>query len=99
MLPDKSRRQEVESIHTSCVSGGGDQFDSLTELIDHYKKNPMVESTGTVIHLKHPYNATRVNAGQIDVRVAELQKESGPSSFGGGKVEFLLLVSLGTVFM
>ena len=74
-------------MHTSCVSGGGDQFDSLTELIDHYKKNPMVESTGTEIHLKHPYNATRVNAGQIDVRVAELQKESGPSSFGGGKVE------------
>jgi len=68
--------------------GGGDQFDSLTELIDHYKKNPMVESTGTVIHLKHPYNATRVNAGQIDVRVAELQKESGPSSFGGGKAGF-----------
>ena len=68
--------------------GGGDQFDSLTELIDHYKKNPMVETTGTVIHLRIPYNATRVNAGKIDVRVAELQKESGPSSFGGGKTGF-----------
>ena len=65
--------------------GGGEQFDSLTELIDHYKKNPMVETTGTVIHLRLPYNATRVNAGKIDVRVAELQKESGPSSFGGGE--------------
>ena len=31
--------------------GGGEQFDSLTELIEHYKKNPMVETTGTVIHL------------------------------------------------
>ena len=68
--------------------GGGEQFDSLTELIDHYKKNPMVETTGTVIHLRIPYNATRVNAGKIDVRVAELQKESGPSSFGGGKAGF-----------
>jgi len=68
--------------------GGGEQFDSLTELIDHYKKNPMVETTGTVIHLRLPYNATRVNAGKIDVRVAELQKESGPSSFGGGKAGF-----------
>ena len=37
--------------------GGGDQFDSLTELIEHYKKNPMVETTGTVIHLKLPYTA------------------------------------------
>ena len=27
--------------------GGGDQFDCLTELIEHYKKNPMVETTGT----------------------------------------------------
>ena len=68
--------------------GGGDQFDSLTELIEHYKKNPMVETTGTVIHLKLPYNATKVNAGKIDLRVAELQKENGPSSFGGGKAGF-----------
>ena len=68
--------------------GGGEQFDSLTELIEHYKKNPMVETTGTVIHLKIPYNATKVNAGKIDLRVAELQKESGPSSFGGGKAGF-----------
>ena len=41
-----------------------------------------------MIHLRLPYNATRVNAGKIDVRVAELQKESGPSSFGGGKAGF-----------
>jgi len=68
--------------------GGGEQFDSLSELIEHYKKNPMVETTGTVIHLKLPYNATKVNAGKIDLRVAELQKESGPSSFGGGKAGF-----------
>merc|ERR1711952_320737 len=68
--------------------GGGEQFDSLTELIEHCKKNPMVETTGTVIHLKLPYNATKVNAGKIDLRVAELQKESSPSSFGGGKAGF-----------
>ena len=34
----------------------------------------MVETSGSVLHLNHPYNATRVNAGKIDVRVAELQK-------------------------
>ena len=33
--------------------GGGDRFDTLTELIEHYKKNPMVETSGNgnVIHL------------------------------------------------
>ena len=32
--------------------GGGDQFDSLGDLVDHYKRNPMVEMGGTVVHLK-----------------------------------------------
>ena len=64
---------------------GGEMFDSLTELIEHYKKNPMVDTCGSVIHLNHPYNATRVNVGRIDDRVAELQKETGASTFGGEK--------------
>ena len=29
----------------------------------------MVETSGSVLHLNHPYNATRVNAGKIDVRL------------------------------
>jgi hypothetical protein len=41
--------------------------------------------SGSVIHLNHPYNATRVNVGRIDDRVAELQKETGPTTFGGEK--------------
>ncbi len=32
--------------------GGGEQFESLSELVEHYKKNPMVETSGTVVHLK-----------------------------------------------
>jgi hypothetical protein len=64
---------------------GGEMFDSLTELIEHYRKNPMVDTSGSVIHLNHPYNATRVNVGRIDDRVAELQKETGASTFGGEK--------------
>jgi len=85
---DKVTHVMIRCCRDKYDIGGGDQFDSLTELIDHYKKNPMVETTGTVIHLRHPYNATRVNAGQIDKRVAELQKESGPSNFGSGKAGF-----------
>jgi len=32
--------------------GGGDQFQSLAELVDYYRNNPMVERSGTVVHLK-----------------------------------------------
>lgn len=32
--------------------GGGEKFDTLTDLVEHYKKNPMVEKSGIVVHLK-----------------------------------------------
>lgn len=32
--------------------GGGEKFDELSDLIEYYKKNPMVEKSGTVVHLK-----------------------------------------------
>ena len=32
--------------------GGGEQFDSLSDLVEHYRNNPMVETLGTVVHLK-----------------------------------------------
>ncbi|XP_031558481.1 tyrosine-protein phosphatase non-receptor type 11-like [Actinia tenebrosa] len=56
--------------------GGGEKFDDLTELVEHYKKNPMVEKSGTVVHLRNPFNATRINAACIEDRVKELQKEN-----------------------
>lgn len=62
--------------------GGGDKFDSLAELIDHYKRNPMVETSGTVVHLKQPFNATRINASGIHTRVKQLQQENGQNSAG-----------------
>ncbi|XP_075695841.1 tyrosine-protein phosphatase non-receptor type 11-like [Rhinoderma darwinii] len=54
--------------------GGGERFDTLTDLLEHYKKNPMVEKSGAVVHLKQPFNATRINAAKIDSRVRELNK-------------------------
>ncbi|KAM8829506.1 tyrosine-protein phosphatase non-receptor type 11b isoform X1 [Synchiropus splendidus] len=54
--------------------GGGERFDTLTDLVDHYKKNPMVEKSGIVVHLKQPFNATRINAANIENRVRELNK-------------------------
>ncbi|XP_077314226.1 tyrosine-protein phosphatase non-receptor type 11-like isoform X1 [Lithobates pipiens] len=54
--------------------GGGERFDTLTDLLEHYKKNPMVERSGAVVHLKQPFNATRINAANIETRVRELNK-------------------------
>lgn len=45
--------------------GGGQKFNTLTHLINHYRNNPMVETTGLVVHLKHPFNATKINASGI----------------------------------
>lgn len=56
--------------------GGGPEFGSLTDLIEHYKKNPMVETSGTVINLKHAYNATGFLPPSISQRVVELQKQN-----------------------
>ncbi|EDO29005.1 predicted protein, partial [Nematostella vectensis] len=56
--------------------GGGEMFEDLTDLVEHYKKNPMVEKSGTVVHLRNPFNATRINAASIEDRVKELQKEN-----------------------
>ncbi|KAK5646042.1 hypothetical protein RI129_004506 [Pyrocoelia pectoralis] len=62
--------------------GGGEKFKSLADLIEHYKKNPMVETSGTVVHLKQPFNATRISASGIHSRVKQLQKENGLNHFG-----------------
>ncbi|XP_011641562.1 tyrosine-protein phosphatase corkscrew isoform X2 [Pogonomyrmex barbatus] len=60
--------------------GGGHKFDTLSELIEHYKKNPMVETSGSVVHLRQPFNATRINASSIESRVRQLHKENGCSN-------------------
>ena len=61
--------------------GGGPSFDGLTPLIEHYKKNPMVETSGSVIHLKHPFHATSFLPANIFQRVSELQKQN-PDVYG-----------------
>uniref|UniRef100_A0A2K6A5R9 protein-tyrosine-phosphatase n=1 Tax=Mandrillus leucophaeus TaxID=9568 RepID=A0A2K6A5R9_MANLE len=52
--------------------GGGERFDSLTDLAEHYKKNPMVETLSTVLQFKQPLNTTCINAAEIESRVQEL---------------------------
>lgn len=64
--------------------GGGERFESLSELIEFYKRNPMVETSGTVVHLKTPFNATRITATTIDSRVRVLSKENTANSGKSG---------------
>ncbi|ELK19555.1 Tyrosine-protein phosphatase non-receptor type 11 [Pteropus alecto] len=61
--------------------GGGERFDSLGDLVERYKKNPMVEKSGAVVPLKQPLKATRVNAASMESRVQELSKAAD----AGGK--------------
>ena len=37
----------------------------------------MVDTTGTIVHLKQPLNATKIPASGIDIRVKELNRENG----------------------
>jgi tyrosine-protein phosphatase non-receptor type 11 len=55
--------------------GGGERFESLDALVNYYKKNPMVETTGTVVALKLPFNATRMTVSNIDNRVGQLARQ------------------------
>jgi tyrosine-protein phosphatase non-receptor type 11 len=59
--------------------GGGQQFNNLVSLIDHYRNYPMVETTGDVLRLIQPFNATRIQVRHFHTRVKQLQKENeGP---------------------
>ncbi|XP_013140652.1 PREDICTED: tyrosine-protein phosphatase corkscrew-like [Papilio polytes] len=59
--------------------GGGEQFDDLVSLIEHYRNYPMVETTGEVLRLIQPFNATRIQVRHLHTRVKQLQKENeGP---------------------
>ncbi|XP_046978268.1 tyrosine-protein phosphatase corkscrew [Vanessa cardui] len=59
--------------------GGGQSFDDLVSLIEHYRNYPMVETTGDVLRLIQPFNATRIQVHHFHTRVKQLQKENeGP---------------------
>lgn len=81
---DKVTHVMIRSQDGKFDVGGGEQFVSLKELIEYYKKNPMVETTGTVVHLKQPFNATRITASTIESRVKVLSKENGQNNGKAG---------------
>ncbi|XP_042242953.1 tyrosine-protein phosphatase non-receptor type 11-like isoform X2 [Homarus americanus] len=71
---DKVTHVMIRCVDNKYDVGGGRKFDTLSELVEHYRRNPMVEQSGTVVPLKMPFNATRINARGIDSRVRELSR-------------------------
>ena len=71
----------IRNINGVFDVGGGPTFGGLTPLIEHYKKNPVIERPGSVIHLKHPFHATSFLPANIFQRVSELQKQN-PDVYG-----------------
>lgn len=54
--------------------GGGEKFDSIKDLVEHYQRKPMVESNGQVVNMRYPFNSTKTTALDLEVRIKELSK-------------------------
>uniref|UniRef100_A0A8C3DV90 Tyrosine-protein phosphatase non-receptor type n=1 Tax=Corvus moneduloides TaxID=1196302 RepID=A0A8C3DV90_CORMO len=77
-------RLKVTHIKIMCENGrytvgGAEMFDSLADLVEHFKKIGIEEMSGSFVYLKQPYYATRVNAADIENRVQELNKKTSLS--------------------
>ncbi|XP_053287913.1 tyrosine-protein phosphatase non-receptor type 6 isoform X3 [Pleuronectes platessa] len=75
----KTGGKRVSHIKIMCQNdrytvGGSEMFDTLTDLVDFYKRKGIEELSGNWVHLKQPYYSTRVNAADIDSRVKELNQ-------------------------
>ncbi|XP_036394071.1 tyrosine-protein phosphatase non-receptor type 6 isoform X2 [Megalops cyprinoides] len=86
--PNSPRR--VSHIKIMCQNdrytiGGSEMFDSLTDLVEHFKRKGIEEMSGTWVYLKQPYYSTRVNAADIDSRVRVLDKTTDGDEEGGGE--------------
>lgn len=54
--------------------GGGPQFSSLYDLLQHYKQNPLIEASGRVITLDTPLHSTSFSPLHIKQRIEQLEK-------------------------
>ncbi|XP_034466974.1 tyrosine-protein phosphatase non-receptor type 6 isoform X2 [Hippoglossus hippoglossus] len=75
----KTGAKRVSHIKIMCQNdrytvGGSEMFDTLTDLVEFYKRKGIEELSGNWVHLKQPYYSTRVNAADIDSRVKELNQ-------------------------
>uniref|UniRef100_A0AAQ5Y655 protein-tyrosine-phosphatase n=1 Tax=Amphiprion ocellaris TaxID=80972 RepID=A0AAQ5Y655_AMPOC len=95
VLTDEKNRtggKRVSHIKVMCQNdrytvGGSDLFDSLTDLVEFYKRKGIEEISGNWVYLKQPYYSTRVNAADIDSRVKQLDLTSDQQQQEGEKLK------------
>ncbi|VDM10889.1 unnamed protein product [Wuchereria bancrofti] len=68
--------------------GGGATFSTISELLEHYTRNPMVDQAGTVVNLKQLLPSTRVPATSIDTRYHRLEQINRATGKDGFADEF-----------
>ncbi|XP_007550196.1 PREDICTED: tyrosine-protein phosphatase non-receptor type 6-like isoform X1 [Poecilia mexicana] len=86
----KNGSKRVSHIKIMCQNdrytvGGSDMFDTLTDLVDFYKRKGIEEISGNWVHLRQPYFSTRVIASDIDSRVKQLDLTSDKPLEGEGE--------------
>ncbi|KAF6025251.1 csw [Bugula neritina] len=81
---DVIKHIHIRFQNNSYDIGGGERFDNLSDLIEHYKQNPMVEISGAVVQLKQPLHTSRFLVSDIEDRVKKLQEDHGMSANKGG---------------
>lgn len=101
----KGGAKRVSHIKILCQNDrytlvGSEMFDSLTDLVEHYKHKGIEEVSGAMVSLRQPYYSTRVNAADIDSRVRQLdettqaQQDEGEKTKAGFWEEFDALQKL-----
>ncbi|XP_061919802.1 tyrosine-protein phosphatase non-receptor type 6 [Entelurus aequoreus] len=75
----KTGARRVSHIKIMCQNerytvGGSDLFDTLSDLVEFYKRSGIQEVSGNWVLLKQPYYSTRLNAADIDSRVKQLDQ-------------------------
>ncbi|RXM95494.1 Tyrosine-protein phosphatase non-receptor type 6 [Acipenser ruthenus] len=87
------QRNRVSHVKIMCQDGrytvgGAEQFENLTDLVEHFKQSGIEEVSGTRVYLKQPYYSTRINAADIDSRVQVLTKTNDTNEASKSKAGF-----------
>lgn len=86
----KSGGKRVSHIKIMCQNdqytvGCSEKFDTLTDLVEYYKRKGIEEMSGNWVYLKQPYYSTRVNVADIDSRVKLLDQTTQQQLEGDGE--------------
>ncbi|KAM3719044.1 Tyrosine-protein phosphatase non-receptor type [Dirofilaria immitis] len=85
---DKVIHVMIYSKNDKFDIGGGATFSTISELLEHYTRNPMVDQAGTVVNLKQLLPSTRIPASGIDTRYHRLEQINRATGKDGFADEF-----------